>query len=105
MRFTQETQTQPAPEPAADKRVLVAYFSATGNTEGVAQNLVNTLGADMADLYEITPAQRYTAADLDYTNSDCRSVREQQDSSARPAISGAVENMEQYDIIFLGYPI
>lgn len=105
MRFTKETQTQPAPEPAEDKRVLVAYFSATGNTEGVAQNLVNTLGADVADLYEITPAQRYTAADLDYTNSGCRSVREQQDSGARPAISGAVENMEQYDIIFLGYPI
>ena len=66
---------------------------------------MTALGSDVADLYEITPEEPYTAADLDYTNSNCRSVREQQDPDVRPAISGSVENMAQYDIVFLGYPI
>ena len=56
------------------------------------------------DLFEIIPAQPYTAADLNY-NTDCRANREQNDPSARPAIDGAVANMGQYDVIFLGYPI
>ena len=108
MRYDSDTQTTPEPTPNPDpvegKRVLVAYFSGTGTTEGVAENLVTALGSDVADLYEITPEEPYTAADLDYTNSNCRSVREQQDPDVRPAISGSVENMEQYDIVFLGYP-
>ena len=93
----------PAPEPEAarDGKVLVAYFSATNNTENVADHLKDILSAD---LYEITPEVPYTAADLDY-NSDCRANREQNDAGARPAISGGVEDMEQYDVIFLGYPI
>ncbi len=93
----------PAPEPeaAGDGKVLVAYFSATNNTENVANHLKDILSAD---LYEITPETPYTAADLDY-NSDCRANREQNDASARPAISGGAEDMEQYDVIFLGYPI
>ncbi len=99
------TAPEPAPDPADGKNVLVAYFSGTGTTKGVAENLVAALGGDVADLYEITPEQPYTAADLDYTNASCRSVREQQDPDVRPAISGSVENMEQYDIVFLGYPI
>ena len=88
-------------EPNAGSRILIAYFSATNNTEGVANHLDAILDAD---LYEIIPERPYTAADLDY-NSDCRANREQNDASARPAISGGVENMEQYDVIFLGYPI
>ncbi|WP_325199985.1 flavodoxin [Oscillibacter sp.] len=93
----------PAPEPeaAGDGKVLVAYFSATNNTENVANHLKDILSAD---LYEITPETPYTAADLDY-NSDCRANREQNDAGARPAISGRVEDMELYDVIFLGYPI
>ncbi len=82
-----------------DSKILVAYFSATNNTEGVAQKLADGLGAD---LYEIVPEVAYTDDDLDY-NSDCRANREQNDDSARPAISGSVENMDDYDIIFLGY--
>ena len=107
MRYDSDTQipTEPTPDPVDGKNVLVAYFSGTGTTEGVAENLVTALGSDVADLYEITPEEPYTAADLDYTNSNCRSVREQQDPNVRPAISGSVENMEQYDIVFLGYPI
>ena len=83
------------------KEVLIAYFSATNNTEGIANHLDAILDAD---LYEITPEAPYTAADLNY-NTDCRANREQNDASARPAISGGVDNMEQYDVIFLGYPI
>ena len=97
-----EAPSQPEPQPEQESKVLVAYFSATGNTKGVAEKIATSLSG--ADLYEITPAQPYTAADLDY-NSDCRANREQNDSEARPEISGTVENMDEYDVIFLGYPI
>ncbi len=103
-RIRQSTPTdsaEPDPAPSEDGRVLIAYFSATGTTEGIANHLNAILDAD---LYEIVPETPYTSADLNY-NTDCRANREQNDSSARPAISGGVENMEQYDVIFLGYPI
>lgn len=83
-------------------KVLVAYFSATNTTEGVAKTIADSLGAD---LYEITPEQPYSAADLDYHDDKSRSTIEMNDPNARPAISGSVENMDQYDIIFIGYPI
>lgn len=82
--------------------VLVAYFSATNTTEGVAQTIADSLGAD---LYEITPEQPYTDDDLNYSDDNSRSTVEMNDPNVRPAISGSVENMEQYDIVFLGYPI
>lgn len=83
-------------------KVLVAYFSATNTTEGVAKKLAD--GID-AELYEIVPAVPYTGADLNYNNPDSRANREMNDPNARPAISGSVENMGQYDIVFIGYPI
>ncbi len=92
-------------EPTAEEtggKVLVAYFSCTGNTAGVAEKIAAATGAD---LYEIVPEQPYTDADLDYGDSSSRSTVEQNDDSARPAISGSVENMEQYDTVFIGYPI
>lgn len=92
---------EPAGEPEGSK-ILVAYFSATNNTEGVAQKLADGLGAD---LYEITPEQPYTEEDLDYGNSQSRSSVEMDDPDARPAISGSVENMGQYDVVLIGYPI
>ncbi len=97
-----ETPTPPAPT----TRTLVAYFSATNTTEGVAEKIATALGDGRADLYEIVPEVPYTSADLNY-NTDCRANREQNDPSARPAIaeSSKVDNMEQYDVIFLGYPI
>ncbi len=95
------TPTEPDPTPSEGGRILIAYFSATNNTEGIANHLDAILEAD---LYEITPETPYTSADLNY-NTDCRANREQNDASARPAISGGVDNMEQYDVIFLGYPI
>lgn len=83
------------------KNILIAYFSATNNTEGIANHLNEILDAD---LYEIVPETPYTSEDLNY-NTDCRANDEQNDASARPAVSGSVDNMEQYDVIFLGYPI
>ena len=80
----------------------MAYFSATGNTEGIAQHLQAILGAEV---YEIVPAEPYSDDDLNYNVSDCRANREQNDPDARPAVDGTVENMDGYDVIFLGYPI
>lgn len=98
-------ETEPAPETdtgAEGTKVLVAYFSATNTTEGVAEQIANGLNAD---LYEIVPAEPYTDADLDYNDNNSRSTLEMNNPDARPAISGSVENMEQYDIVFIGYPI
>ena len=87
---------------AQEHKILVAYFSATGTTKGVAEHIANGLNAD---IYEIVPEEAYTDADLDYNDNNSRTTIEMTDPDARPAISGSVENMEQYDIIFVGYPI
>lgn len=91
-------------EPAAEEEtnVLVAYFSATGNTENIAQHIQTILDAD---LYEIVPEEPYTDEDLNYSDDNCRANREQNDSNARPAITGTLEHPEDYDVLFLGYPI
>lgn len=83
-------------------KVLVAYFSATGTTKGVAEHIANGL---RADIYEIIPEEPYTDADLDYSDNNSRSTIEMNDASSRPAISDSVENMGQYDVVFIGYPI
>ncbi|MDE7181810.1 MAG: leucine-rich repeat protein [Clostridia bacterium] len=87
---------------SVEQKVLVAYFSCTNTTEGVAEAIHGQVSNSY--LYRITPAVPYTPADLNY-NSDCRANREQNDDNARPEISGSVENIEQYDVIFIGYPI
>ena len=92
----------PAPTPDQGGKVLVACFSNTNNTENIAKHLETILSAD---LYKITPEVPYTAADLNYSDSGCRANREQNDDSARPAISGALPNLADYDTVFLGYPI
>ena len=102
MRYDSRTAPTPEPPPEAGTDVLVAYFSATSNTETIAGHLQGILDAD---LYEIMPEVPYTSADLDYTDSNSRSQVEGRDPDARPAISGSVENMEDYEVIFLGYPI
>lgn len=83
-------------------QVLVAYFSATNTTEGVAKHIADGLNAK---LYEIVPEDPYTDADLNYNDDSSRSTIEMNDPDARPEISGSVENMEQYGIVFIGYPI
>lgn len=93
---------EPGPMPKG-AHILVAYFSATNNTEKIAGHIRDILG-DEADVYKIEAKTPYTSADLDY-NTDCRANREQNDPSARPAISGSVANMAQYDAVLLGYPI
>lgn len=99
-------QSTPEQTPSApniqESKVLVAYFSATNTTEGVAQLLADGMNAD---IYEILPAVPYTSADLNYNNSQSRTSLERNNPNARPAIAGSVENMGQYDVIFLGYPI
>ncbi len=82
--------------------ILVVYFSCTGTTEQIADWIVTETSADV---YEILPKDPYTDEDLDYTNSSSRATVEQSDSSARPEISNIPESIEQYDVIFLGYPI
>lgn len=102
MQTESETNLTTEAETEAGKKVLVAYFSATHTTEGVARNIAEGLGAD---LYEIVPVDPYTDADLNYNDNNSRSTLEMNDPSSRPAISSSVEDMDQYDIVFLGYPI
>ena len=81
---------------------LVAYFSATGNTRAVAERLATAIGAD---LFEITPEQLYTADDLDYRNKKSRASVEMADRGTRPTITSTVEDMAQYKMVFIGFPI
>ena len=81
---------------------LVAYFSASGVTAKLAKTLASAVGGD---LHEIIPAEKYTSADLDWTNKNSRSSIEMNDKSFRPAIANTVENIEQYDVIYVGFPI
>ncbi len=83
-------------------RILVVYFSATGTTRGVAEKLAEGLSAD---LYEIIPAEPYTAADLDYGDSRSRTSVEMNDPACRPAIAGELPDLTGYDTVFIGYPI
>ncbi len=83
-------------------KVLVAYFSASGVTAKVAAELAKAEGAD---LYEIKPAVPYTADDLNYMVKDSRANLEMADKSCRPEINGAVDDMSQYQAVFVGFPI
>ena len=85
-----------------EMKVLVAYFSATGVTKGVAQQLAEVAGAD---LHEIKPAQAYTDADLDWHNKQSRSSVEMKDKSSRPDITAKLQNMKDYDVVYVGFPI
>lgn len=83
-------------------KVLVAYFSASGVTKKVAENLAQ---AANADLFEIVPEQIYTNADLNWQDKQSRSSVEMNDRNSRPAISSKVENITQYSHIFVGFPV
>lgn len=83
-------------------KTLVAYFSASGVTAKLAKTLAAAIGAD---LHEIQPEQPYTAADLDWMNKKSRSSIEMNDKAFRPAVVNQVENMAQYDTVFVGFPI
>lgn len=81
---------------------LVAYFSASGVTKGVAEKLAKAAGAE---LFEIVPERPYTDEDLNWNNKQSRSSVEMDDRSCRPGISTTVSDMGQYDCIFLGFPV
>lgn len=83
-------------------KTLVAYFSASGTTKMVANRLAGAIGAD---IFEIEPKIPYSNQDLDWTNKNSRSSLEMNDRSSRPAVAKKVSNMEQYDKIFVGFPI
>ncbi len=82
--------------------ILVAYFSATGNTKKVAKQVAEATGAD---LYEIVPEEPYTDKDLSWMNPFSRTTREMRKKNLRPAILGKVADMEKYKKILLGFPI
>lgn len=104
-----ETETQnPAQEEIPDdiestesgSKALVVYFSATGNTKAVAETIAGLQGAE---IYEIVPEQPYTDEDLNYNDRSTRATAEQNDPDARPAISGSIEDIAEYDVIYVGY--
>ena len=103
-----EMETEPSESVSTEEqeadvstKTLVVYFSCTGTTELVAEYITEILGADS---YQIVPEDPYTEADLAYYTNG-RADQEQNDPDVRPAISGGVENMDEYDTIILGYPI
>lgn len=85
-------------------KTLVVYFSATGTTEGVAQTIADTVGAD---LFEVVPSDPYTSDDLNWTNNDSRVSREHNDEGLRAVAleSTDVDGWDDYDTVFIGYPI
>lgn len=83
------------------RHILVAYFSATGNTKAVAETAATVLHGD---LFRIAAEEPYTDADLGHGES-ARVTREQADPNSRPAIKNRVKNWEQYDTVVIGYPI
>ena len=83
-------------------KTLVAYFSASGVTEKVAQDLAKAKGAD---LYEIAPKVKYTDKDLNWMDKNSRSTLEMKDKSSRPALADRNANIGAYDVIYIGFPI
>lgn len=88
--------------PVKAENTLVAYFSATGTTKRVAQNLVKATGAD---IYEIKPLKPYTSADLNWHDSNSRSSVEMNDPKSRPELVADNFSADNYDTIYLGFPI
>ena len=100
---TAPAETEPVAEaPAAHSDVLVAYFSATGTTKGVAEKIASITGGD---LYEILEAEPYTEDDLNYNDDNSRSTTEQNDKNVRPEIGSEDISLEGYTTIYLGFPI
>ncbi len=104
----EENETESTAEQAENtdgqtgKDTLVVFFSATGNTKGIAEKIA---AIEDADLYEIKAAQEYTSEDLDWNDSESRSTTEQNDSSARPEIGSDPVSLEGYTTVYIGYPI
>ena len=102
--LTMGAPEQPSTPDTEETNALVVYFSATGNTEAVAGYIADTLGADT---FEITPAEPYTADDLNWNDPESRVVYEYENPDARDValVTDTPENWEDYDTVFIGYPI
>ena len=83
-------------------KTLVAYFSASGTTKKVSEKLAKAIGADIS---EIKPEVPYTKADLNWLSKKSRSSVEMSDTSCRPAIAESIDNMADYDTVFVGFPV
>lgn len=84
-----------------DNEAIVCYFSATGTTEAVAKRIAQIAGAD---IHEIAPETRYTAEDLDWTDSLSRSYVEMHNRTMRPALKDSVTDLSAYNVVYIGYP-
>lgn len=92
----------PTESPTVLKKSIVVYFSCTDNTKKIAEYIAESTSAD---IYRIEPAVPYTSEDLDYGNADSRTSKEQNDTAARPEIAGALPNLNEYENVYIGYPI
>ena len=97
-----QTEAGSETEVEAASDVLVAYFSATGTTKGVAEKIASVTGGD---LYEILAAEPYSSDDLNYNDSSSRTTKEQNDKNVRPEIGSETISLEGYSTIYLGFPI
>lgn len=97
-------ESEASQEESVTGKTLVVYFSATGNTESAANYIAQATGGD---LFELEPAEPYTDEDLNYNNDDSRVSREHEDESLRDVelVADTVENWDDYDTVFIGYPI
>lgn len=97
-------ESEASQEESVTGKTLVVYFSATGNTESAATYIAQATGGD---LFELEPAEPYTDEDLNYNNDDSRVSREHEDESLRDVelVADTVENWDEYDTVFIGYPI
>ena len=98
----QSAETEGNADSVKNSKVLVAYFSASGVTAGVAKQLAEVTGGE---LHQIQPEQPYTDADLDWRDKQSRSTLEMQDKTSRPAIINKLDSISQYDVIYVGFPI
>jgi flavodoxin len=83
-------------------KILVAYFSATGTTESVAEKIADATGGQ---LYEIVPEKEYTSADLNWNDDRSRSSVEMNNPESRPSLGGSPVDVAAYGVVFIGYPI
>lgn len=84
------------------EKVLVCYFSATGTTKRVAEEIAKSVDGD---LFEIEPVEKYTSEDLDWTNKSSRSTVEMEDVNSRPGIVKKVDNLGNYKKVIVGFPV
>ena len=87
---------------AKDSKVLITYFSPTGTTKALAQDLSKATGAD---LFEIEGAQPYTADDVNLGNREARAFKEMADKALRPELKAKPDNLKEYDVVYIGFPI